>query len=585
MPRPKRQKVAPSVRAMAPARDESTIVVEVPGLSMEEKAPYNDIVSAPLSEDDVAAPVVKRGRGRAPKRKSQPVQSLPQPADNATESEEPAAEDFAGESLLGDIELGSSSPSVEMGRRDRSSTAFESSFLSVTNFRRRTRQPSILGRGPAQARDSSVESSRAVSDNMATMSSRNASTLSMGNFKRRPRQPSVLGRARSSSVGFDTDRGTPAQPGSSLRLGNFRRRARESSVLGTGRKPRQDRPAEDDDEEDDFNPEDESTPLNQAKNNALGSPLAFSSSNPRKRKFSAAKPSQSNSAAANFDGAEEPAAPSSDVAADEFDIPSSPPESPIRTIEVDVGGIERINDTMAPPQSSSSPPESPLDSSPPLRGRRPYRGRTPAPATQDSPISSPPPLTHSPNRPDRVTPGVQARGRRAAQAPSTFSTAQLQTLLPRRRRQVNRDPYEVESSDDEVDISGLGTDDDELINLSVAPRSRRPTSSFIRRPAPLKKPGTARNAPKAGAEAARSKATYGSRAGAASDKENETYDPDHSLAPLPDDEEAGIGQGRSRDIAPTQELKDAAKKFQEVDKWELEYEEVTADSSSPLGAR
>jgi hypothetical protein len=50
---------------------------------------------------------------------------------------------------------------------------------------------------------------------------------------------------------------------------------------------------------------------------------------------------------------------------------------------------------------------------------------------------------------------------------------------------------------------------------------------------------------------------------------------------LPDDEEAEKG----RDVAPTQELKDAAKKFQEVDKWELEYEEVTAGSSSPLGAR
>lgn len=265
MPRPKRQKVAPSARAKAAAMDESTIVVEVPQSYMEENAAYNDVMSIASSDDEVAAPVAKRGRGRPSKRKSQPVQSLPQPADNAAESGDVAAEHFAGDSLLADIDLASSSPSVEMGRRGRSSTTFESSFLSVTNFRRRPRQPSILGRRPAQERESSVESSRAVSDNMATMSSRNASTLSIGNFKRRPRQPSVLGRARSSSLGFDTDRGTPAQSGSCLRLGKFRRRARESSVLGTGRKPRQDRPADDDDEEDDFNPEDESTPLNQAK--------------------------------------------------------------------------------------------------------------------------------------------------------------------------------------------------------------------------------------------------------------------------------------------------------------------------------
>jgi hypothetical protein len=33
------------------------------------------------------------------------------------------------------------------------------------------------------------------------------------------------------------------------------------------------------------------------------------------------------------------------------------------------------------------------------------------------------------------------------------------------------------------------------------------------------------------------------------------------------------------------ELKAAARKFQEVDKWELEFEEVTASSSSPKDAR
>lgn len=149
----------------------------------------------------------------------------------------------------------------------------------------------------------------------------------------------------------------------------------------------------------------------------MGSPLAFSSSNPKKRKLSAAKPSQSDSAAATSDGAEEPAAPSSDAAADDLDIPSSPPESPISTIEVDVSGIEMLNDTMAPPQSSSSPPESPLDSSPPLRDRRPYRGRTPQPAMQDSPISSPPPLTHSPNHPGRTTSGPQGKRKTTSSAP------------------------------------------------------------------------------------------------------------------------------------------------------------------------
>ena len=594
MPRPKRLKVAPSEPATR-ARANSTIIVEVPGLSVAERAAYIDMTNVVLSDDEAAAPVVKRGRGRPPKRKPQPVQNdLDDSADNTSGSAQAAPEDPIGETFLGDIELGSSSPSVEMGRRDRTSTTFESSFLSVANFRRRPRQPSILGRRPAQPRSSSVESNQADSNNLASMSSRNASTLSLGNFRRRPRQPSILGRARSSSIGFDTDRGTPAHPASALRLGSFRRRARESSILGTGRKPQQDRAADDREDEDDFNPEDESTPLNLSKTAPAATSSTMSSSNPRKRKLAAAPTS---------DGIDEQAAgledcPLSDDVADECGIPSSPPEAPIPSIEA--LNADPINDTMAPPQSSSSPPQSSLGSTPPSRttqrlesqeyqprGRRLFRGRTPPVATQDSPISSPPPLTHSPNRPARgttgVTPATRARGRPPAAPPSTFSTAQLQNLLPRRRRQANRDPYEIASSEDEVDISGLASDDDELTNLSVAPQSRRPGHSFIRRPAPFRRPGRPRNTSKARLEAARGKATYGSRADAASDKENEEYDPDHSLAPLPDDEDTSLENSHA--MGHAKELKEAAKKFQEVDKWELEFEEVTASSSSPIGAR
>jgi hypothetical protein len=594
MPRPKRLKVAPSAPATRP-RANSTIIVEVPGLSIAERAAYTDMTNLVLSDDEVVAPAVKRGRGRPPKRKPQPVQNvLDDSADNTSGSAQAAPEGPVGETFLGDIELRSSSPSVEIGRRDRNSTTFESSFLSVANFRRRPRQPSILGRRPAQARSSSMESNQPDSNNLASMSSRNASTLSIGNFRRRPRQPSILGRARSSSVGFDTDRGTPAQPASALRLGSFRRRARESSILGTGRKPQQNRAADNGEDEDDFNPEDESTPLNLSKTAPAAILSTTSSSNPRKRKLAAASTS---------DGIEEQAAgleapPLSDYVADEYDIPSSPPEAPVPSIEA--LNTDPINGTMALPQSSSSPPQSSLDSTPPSRtmqrleseeyqsrGRRLFRGRTPPVATQDSPISSPPPLTHSPNRPARgttgVTPATRARGRPPAAPPSTFSTAQLQNLLPRRRRQVNRDPYEIASSEDEVDISGLASDDDELTNLSVAPQNRRPANSFIRRPAPFRRPGRPRNASKARLEAGRGRATYRSRANATSDKENEAYDPDHSLAPLPDDKEQDTST--ENNLGYAKELKDAAKKFQEVDKWELEYEEVTASSSSPIGAR
>ena len=72
-----------------------------------------------------------------------------------------------------------------------------------------------------------------------------------------------------------------------------------------------------------------------------------------------------------------------------------------------------------------------------------------------------------------------------------------------------------------------------------------------------------------------------------SDKENTVkVDPDDSLAPIPDDE-ANDDPENSQELEERvgKELKQAAKKFQEVDKWELEFEEVTASSSSPRDGR
>ena len=604
MPRPKRLKVAPSAYPPRLSTN-STIIVEVQELPSEARAGYIDMTQVSDIEDKAGAPVVKRGRGRPPKKKPQQVEDQPsEPIGSRAGGQHVAPEALTEDSLMRDIELESSSPSVELGRRGRHSTAFESSVLSISNFRRKPRQKSILGRGQAQAQSSSVESNR-PDGNLVGMSSRNTSTFSLGNFKRRPRQPSILGqRARSSSVGLDTDKGTPVQHTSVLNLGNFERRARESSVLGTSRKPQQDR-AIDEDDDDDFNPEDESTPLKLAKAAPDSISPASTSSHPRKRKLSVASESQPTSEAQSSTVAEEldtivvPGALGDNVA-QEYNIPSSPPEPPIPSIEG--FNLDPSNRTMAPPQSSSSPPDSPLHSSPPPsmmprfqsqdyqpRGRRPFRGRTPLVANQDSPLSSPPPLTHSPNRPARdksgVTPAAQPRGRWQAAPPSTFSTAQLQTLLPRRRRQANRDPYEIDSSEDEVDMAGIAPDNDELTNLSVVPQSRRTAKTFIRRPAPLKKPGRPRNPSKSRAQLENGKVTYGSRANPVSDKENEEYDPNHSLAPLPDDADGEANHENSRDIGNVKELKEAAKKFKEVDQWELEFEEVTASSSSPLGAR
>jgi hypothetical protein len=156
----------------------------------------------------------------------------------------------------------------------------------------------------------------------------------------------------------------------------------------------------------------------------------------------------------------------------------------------------------------------------------------------------------------------------------------LQNLLPRRRRRPARDVFEIASSEDEVDASGLASDDDELSHLSVRTRTRRPT--ILRRtPAPLKstsKPGSKPKEPGA-------KRTYGSRNNTTSDKENEEIDPDDSLAPLPDDDNASPENSQELEKRVGRELKEAARKFQEVDQWELEFEDITASSSSPRDAR
>jgi hypothetical protein len=80
------------------------------------------------------------------------------------------------------------------------------------------------------------------------------------------------------------------------------------------------------------------------------------------------------------------------------------------------------------------------------------------------------------------------------------------------------------------------------------------------------------------------KRTYGARpAPTTSDKENEEIDPNDSLAPLPDDE--GGEESQELEERVGKELKRAARKFEEVDKWEMEFEECTASSSSPRDAR
>jgi hypothetical protein len=57
------------------------------------------------------------------------------------------------------------------------------------------------------------------------------------------------------------------------------------------------------------------------------------------------------------------------------------------------------------------------------------------------------------------------------------------------------------------------------------------------------------------------------------------------LGPLPDDGNESPENSQELEERVGRELKRAARKFEEVDKWELEFEEVTASSFSPKDAR
>ncbi|KAG4026829.1 hypothetical protein MFRU_036g00620 [Monilinia fructicola] len=596
MPRPKRTKVSrPIVLVPGSHVIPSTEPVEtdpVPKIAPDAR-PFDDLYDVSDEELNRSASAKKPNKG-----KTLPTRSSGRNASRNLDAESRDAKDTAKPKDASELSSGdndmriSSSPEIEAGRRGRRTSALDNSVLAIGNFRRRAREPSILGRQTGRARSSSIDSDLAEENGLTSVGKRNTSGLGLGTFRGR------AGSRRPSSAAGDRP-----EIGSVLRLGNFKRRAREPSILGTARKPQQPRPTFDSDSDSEgFAPEDQSTPLNFAKSRAQPS-----SSSSRKRKRSSVQvprsqetsqvlPSPSKIPVDDDDSEledEVPATAPLERDGEKDDLPElekelSPQDSPLPSIER-VATPEPMSETMAPPLGSSSSlsPAQSLPSPPPppqpalnprqaiARPRRIINPRTPPrvanTAIQSSPISSPPSLTHSPDIPTQLTSKRPAR--KAAPQPATLSTAALQALLPR-RRQRNRSALEVESSDSEVDVTGLGENDDEL-TIIVAPTTRRQASVRPSVPPP-------KRTQKSKSEAkGKGKRTYGKKpATTNSDKENEV-DPDDSLAPIQD--EAAPEESRRENSSELEkrigkELKKAAKKFQEVDKWELDFEECEASS-------
>lgn len=385
--------------------------------------------------------------------------------------------------------------------------------------------------------------------------------------------------------GHGTTTRTAATPlmGSALRrLAGMKRRARQPSILGTAQKPSRHRGGDDNglidlEKEDDFRPVDESTPLRRAGTRTARATVsanivtigdAQSSPPPLTLPPSTPPPMRESSPALSSTPSQAPASQEPLVAL------SSP--APVANS----------------PSVDSSPLSSPgLPSPGRLNDIRLENFRPQSPLTQGSDStslpSSPPSLTHSPNYPRNARAGPTTR--RPA-SPTNLPTAQLQALLPRRRtRAAPRDTFDMElSSEEDADAPGLDSDDDELSHINARAPSRRP-SSKTKAQAKIKAVSNAKsknNVPKAKAlpnpitKAGPQKRTYGTRA-AQSDKENETSHAEEAEEEEPDviADTHDNADAEQLDSRLGTELIRAKRKFAEVDKWELDFEEMTASSS------
>ncbi|GAW11240.1 hypothetical protein ANO14919_005820 [Xylariales sp. No.14919] len=437
----------------------------------------------------------------------------------------------------------------------------------------------------------------------STQRSAETSTLSVSQFRRRPRAGSFL--SRDDGAIRPSSRAGPNTPAfsSTLNFGVFKRRAREPSILSTAQKPRPQRPEleqepEDDGEdegldEDGFAPEAESTPLRRSKRGSAGVALEQPTSSTKSRKRKSTEGHERRLRSSPFEAnddvrqsIEQPDSDEESPLSSPLSLPQHEPSTPVAP--------PMDPKLMAPPLSSDS--ESDEELWPPLRSIPKARTRQPAsvlrrtPGQDVSDMSSPPSLTHSPNYALSSSPPpartAKPKCKVAPKPPRKVTTADLTGLLPRRRRRGARDDLfgiDEDESEPEVDISGLGEGDDELAHLDVRMR-RRPTSrANIQNQATKKARVSTRNKDQAIlGSGKRISRTYGRL----SDKENLEEEGNDDEGHVGSDSVPDLGQESSQMLVERmgEELKTAVRKFQEVDKWELSFEERTR-SSSPVDAR
>lgn len=376
---------------------------------------------------------------------------------------------------------------------------------------------------------------------------------------------------------------------SAFRGSNFKRRPRQPSLLQLVQAQANPQDEHDDDDLDDFHPDDESTPFVQAKSQLLpqtslssspGSSANQSSSRKRKRSTPVIQVERSQSPETRISSPRNSSeSPKSDFQEEDAcnlpfatNIHNDQPEPSLPMSKSSQASQSKLwSDTYAPPQSSSPIAHEP--SKPMIQRGQPKRDSPPA----HSPVSRP------------LKP---------------LSTATLQNLLPRRRvRPATRehDSFDMPSSSDvEIDTSRLSAEADEL---SVPAKPRVRTKKQMKDPS-VKTPSTNKKKPyntviskDDGRSAKASKPpkktsrlkkpkTYARIEPMTSKEPNENDNDDDG-----DDDNNDLQDNQPTSHRPMEslpastELQRLARKFREVDRWELEVEDVTPSSGSQMDAR
>ncbi|KAJ5088122.1 hypothetical protein N7456_011738 [Penicillium angulare] len=382
-------------------------------------------------------------------------------------------------------------------------------------------------------------------------------------------RPPTRSRGYSSTLSLagrtgDANSRVPGTPGFDTSvLGNFRRRPRQQSILQMMQAEEDSSDVDEDDFLGGLSPQDESTPLNASRGKSL---LA-------KQGEESASPSQS--------------------------LPSSGGSHKRKRVEVEVQvPMSSIEDTQA------MVPDSPSATPIPDRSRFQVSDETPQPMpfsdilsqTMAPPASSPMWSTQSSIAANNSPAVHQRNSKTNLRDVAHMSTAALQNKLLPRRRQRRRKQREVgemdipsDESDDDAHNAASG-DEDELNYLP--PRRKRQANTRKSHPLGSKPAQVNQKQKKTRAKSVPNSKPSGPQGPQSPrlegiDKENESRisSPTSSLSSPPEsdasDSESEVGTGR-RYIS--EELRAAAKKFAEVDKWQMEFEEVSASETpgSPI---